>query len=501
MIVIGSGPAGVSCAAALLARGCRVTMLDAGVELEAEKKSVLESIKRKWDAAQTSCLRHRIDQNNPVKLSYGSYYPYAEVNRHFKIKSDTNVQCMTSFAKGGLSNVWGGFIERYSAADLSDWPISEIEFAPYYDKVLPMLYGTKEYQSSRQAMVLLENLKKNKNYLDAVGFRFAVAKLAVKFKSKNEQPCTYCGLCQHGCPFDLIYSARHTLDDLLKNSHFVYLKDVIVNSISEFKSHITVVAHDRITREPLIFEGSQVFSACGPIISSKLVLESRGDYNQPVKFLDSTHFMIPCLMLKRVKHVEQESLHTLAQLFLKLYNPQISTKEINLQIYTYMDHYTDKIKEMVGPAYPLLKFFLGPLLDRIIIIQGHLHSNDSHSINMSIEKKTNEIHLEAVLNPHTEATIKLLKKSLSKHYMELGMFPIKGMMKVSKIGKSFHYGGVMPMRINPGVQETDLFGRPYGLKRWHIVDSTIFPSIPAGSITYTVMANAYRIAMETPLFV
>ena len=41
---------------------------------------------------------------------------------------------------------------------------------------------------------------------------------------------------------------------------------------------------------------------------------------------------------------------------------------------------------------------------------------------------------------------------------------------------------------------TDIFGRPYKFNNVHIVDSSIFPSIPAGPITLTVMANSLKIA-------
>ena len=52
------------------------------------------------------------------------------------------------------------------------------------------------------------------------------------------------------------------------------------------------------------------------------------------------------------------------------------------------------------------------------------------------------------------------------------------------------------MRRSPRVGETDLLGRPKGLKRVHVVDATVLPSVPASTITYTVMANAARIATE-----
>jgi len=49
------------------------------------------------------------------------------------------------------------------------------------------------------------------------------------------------------------------------------------------------------------------------------------------------------------------------------------------------------------------------------------------------------------------------------------------------------------MSANPSGLETDLLGRPQGLKRTHIVDSSVLPSIAATTITFTVMANAHRI--------
>lgn len=49
------------------------------------------------------------------------------------------------------------------------------------------------------------------------------------------------------------------------------------------------------------------------------------------------------------------------------------------------------------------------------------------------------------------------------------------------------------MSAQPGIEETDILGRPQGLRRVHAIDSTVLPSVPATTITYTVMANAYRI--------
>jgi choline dehydrogenase-like flavoprotein len=68
------------------------------------------------------------------------------------------------------------------------------------------------------------------------------------------------------------------------------------------------------------------------------------------------------------------------------------------------------------------------------------------------------------------------------------------LLRVAPAGRGFHSGGSFPMRERPGAFESDVVGRPHGLSRVHAVDATVFPSVPSTTITYTVMANAHRIA-------
>ena len=59
--VLGSGPAAVACVQALLARGKRVTVLDAGGTLEPARQEVLDRVagqsRSAWDAADLAMLR------------------------------------------------------------------------------------------------------------------------------------------------------------------------------------------------------------------------------------------------------------------------------------------------------------------------------------------------------------------------------------------------------------------------------------------------------------
>ena len=50
------------------------------------------------------------------------------------------------------------------------------------------------------------------------------------------------------------------------------------------------------------------------------------------------------------------------------------------------------------------------------------------------------------------------------------------------------------MRAQPRELETDTMGRFPGIDRVHLVDSSVLPSIPGTSITFSTMANSHRIA-------
>jgi len=509
IFVIGSGPAGVACAAALLERNCAVTMLDVGIMLEEEKQALLNNNQvDKNSTVSESLKQQQLDSKNPLKLVYNSDFPYAEVTNYFTLKMGKGISCFPSFAKGGLSNAWGAFVEFYQTNQFDGWPISVAALTPSYKKIADLLNPAEVYfagntQSnfyylSKQAKKIFNCWQVHQEALSTAGFSFKHATLAVNISNGSFESCRYCGLCQHGCPISLIYSSALTLNALQKNARFRYIENIIVEQFSESLEHIVIHAVHRLTKEKLSFTGTQVFSACGAIISTALFLKSAQLFNQKITFKDSSHFILPCFMRSQVKNVTAEKLHTLCQLVLKLNNPVIAPNPMHFQLYTYMDYYQKQLKNMLKWSYrlfaPLINFFLG----RLVVIQGFVDAKDGHQFTMEMQEN-GVIKLMPKYNPNVDLIMRRLIKVMKKHSSELGWYPVSWMLKVSNIGKSFHYGGSMPMRLQPDEMETDIFGKPPQFRRLHIVDAAIFPNIAAGSITPTIMANAFRIGKECDL--
>jgi choline dehydrogenase-like flavoprotein len=85
----------------------------------------------------------------------------------------------------------------------------------------------------------------------------------------------------------------------------------------------------------------------------------------------------------------------------------------------------------------------------------------------------------------------------------LDLYPVIPSLRLAAGGKSYHFGGSFPHRMDPaehgpGASTTsDRLGRVGAWKRIHIVDAAVFPNIAATTFTLTIMANAHRIASES----
>jgi choline dehydrogenase-like flavoprotein len=518
--VIGSGPTGVSCAYALVKKGLNVTMLDAGFELEPWRRHFLEALKKRtpeqWDEASVSTIKSKMPINVrgiPRKLVYGSDFPYLDTVKWLAMEAD-GAKITPSLAKGGLSNVWGAAVLPYTESDIADWPISLAELVPHYESVLSFMHlsavkddlasilplycnNHRPLRLSRQAKALLEDLEQHKDILRAEGFVFGHSRLAVRsYPSSHDPGCVYCGLCLYGCPYELIYNSAHTLTELLLHDNFHYIKDIIVQKVTDQPEGVIVSAVSRESGEKLSFHGSRIYLACGAVSTTKILLESLGAYDRPVKMRDSQWFLIPLLRYRKVSGVANEDLHTLSQVFIELTDSTLSNNTIHLQVYTYNDMYAAALKNALGKMCSILNLPIQELLSRLIVIQGYLHSNSSSVMSVRLTSPGGKDKLVVRAEPRDDMR-KILKRivaKLSKNRKNLSAVPVPWLLQIGEPGSGNHIGGTFPMKSNPSNFESDYLGRPYGFQKVHVVDATIFPSIPATSITLTAMANAHRIA-------
>lgn len=547
--IIGSGPAGVACAQALLEGGARVLMLDAGVSLEPDRADLINQIRQvtpsKWTPDQIARLKEGTSvsaKGIPLKLAFGSDFPYRGCDEEFHPHYE-GVGLRPSLAQGGLSNVWGAVMMPYTQRDITDWPVSVSHLAEHYAAVLKFAGISSRsddleklfplYQShpsaldlSRQAKQLLTRMDRNRNLLADAGVSFGQARVAIQTRQPDRAGCCYCGLCMYGCPYGYIYNSESTLRQLQRNTNFNYKPGVVVTLITESTDSVTIKGHllplnpsrlltpslppihnggegdksPEFVRDgaPFEMEAARVYLAAGVIPTTQILLRSQSLYEQPVRMLDSQYFLLPLALTKSVSGVRSEALHTLCQLFIEIFDAEISPYTVHLQIYSYNDLISQAVRQKLGPLARPLDLLARNLEGRLLVIQGYLHSKHSAQIEVALRKGPPEgLCLKACLNPETKPAIQRIIRKLSRLGRQLGAFPLPPMLQIGEPGRGFHSGGTFPMRKQPQRFASDLLGRPQGWSRVHAVDATVLPTIPATSITFSVMANAHRIGWES----
>jgi ferredoxin len=517
--VIGSGPAGVACAKALLARGASVLMLDAGIELEPGRAKIVSQLAAAkpaaWNPNQVAGLKAGMAADAtgvPLKLLFGSDFPYRETEEKIPWRG-RGTSFRPSLALGGLSNVWGAAMLPCRDSDISDWPVKNSELAQHYraaaeitglaaqrddlDEIFPLHCETPgDLQPSRQANLLLGNLKKHRGELRERGWHFGRARVAVRAADNSKGiGCIRCGFCLYGCPYGCIYNSADTVRELRAEKNFTYQRDVIVARLRENPEKVFIEGFHRETRAPLTFEADRVYLAAGVIPTAQIILRSQNAYDQPLTLRDSQYFLFPLVLARRTRDVQAEALYTLSQLFIELNNPKISRRSVHLQIYTYSDIIGQAVRKSLGP----LKMFARQLEERMVVVQGYLHSDESPTIAMTLKRDGEKdfLQLDAQPNPETRGIVKKVLREMLSQTRRLGGIVVPPMLQLAEPGRGYHCGGSIPMREKPQKFESDTLGRPHGWSRTHAVDASVLPGVPATTITFSVMANAHRIGWET----
>jgi len=515
--VVGSGPAAISAAMALVKRGLRVTILDGGKTLEAERQTIMDRLgaqtPEEWSAADMDRLRgdDQTSRHGSIhsKLTYGSEYPYEDVAE--PLTADRHqTPFHYSMARGGLSNVWGASILPSHQRDMDGWPITAADLDAHYKAVLEFMPSTgvrdeleelllthvgteRPMMPSRQIAELLTDLRKRRPALQKAGIHFGQSRVAAKAKG-----CVYCGLCLYGCPYSLIYSSAQTLKEMVAAGQVDYRPGHVVERLESTSDGVIVHAKDA-AGNAVRLEARRVFVGAGVIPSAWLALNSLGLYDEPVTMLDSQYFIFPFFRFFRTPNVDREPLYSLVQAFMEIDDPGVSRHLVHVEVFSYSD-FLKRALMATGLRFILFnRWMQAQMFDRLLVLQCFLHSDESSRLTLRLKRDAEgrpKLDVQGVtVRSAYWSSIKAGMK-LFANGLKLGGVPVVPAMQFAEPGRSYHSGGTFPMRRSPGKLETDLLGQLPGLPGVHFVDASVFPSIPATTITLTVMANAHRIATE-----
>ncbi len=516
-IVVGSGPAGVSCAMGLLENNCNVIMLDIGLELSAETQNAVENLRntpsKEWTAKNLEVIKEKINvdtQSVPQKRHFGEAYAiggsFAKLTLRLK-----NFFPSYSMARGGLSQIWGS----------ACLPANKIESQKMFGEDMTLYYKKIEKAISIAGEPDdLDNFYKNifsmsiksflsevfhyfnskyedkKLFLNRQGVYWGAPRLAIDTRD-SERGCKSCGLCMYGCPYGSIFSSSQLLNQLIKNKKFDYQKNAEVISYSENNGQVQVEYIDRVSNEVKILKGDKLFLAAGALPTTAIVLKSEKLPVNHLSILENQIFLAPLFLFKKINYSSPKI--TLSCGFIGVKNKVTDNQLIHLQVYPASDYIEKALRTILPKKLVSASWFKSLFLDRLAIVQIFYPSSLSSSGIAELTK--DKAHPVVEITGHSKnpeysefSSIRFFL-FLSKIFFKLGavFFPV---VKRGQPGNSFHIGGTLPMKNQPKAYETDLNGKLFGRDCVWVVDASILPYLPASTITFSIMANAYRIGFS-----
>lgn len=489
--VIGTGAAGFGVLTALLEKkiNYEINLFDVGEKLI--KAPLLnnhsdESAQSFYDKIYKKIRSLYPFKFPPPKTHFGKQIPRQIVNKCLSIfKSD-------SF--GGLTNYWGATMLPFSDKELKNWPVSKEELYPYYEKIAEIAglsarpdeldqYFNWNFATrpSIKPIYMLDRLDKviNRHY-DHAHYQFVsgLNRCAVETRDNFPNACVYCGECLAGCFRDSIYSTRMTIEKYLKDPHIKYINGKVVKIIK--KNNLSGIQ----TEDGHIRHGySKVFLCAGCPHTTEIVMRSL-NFKGNLSMADNAVYVFPIFYLGRQKSKSKDkSYMSLCNLIVGCIPKNAHESMAQLQIYPNFDY----LWRYNTPSFvwPIFRSLLNYSRSRIFLARLYDHSDYSQSYSLKL------INDELIMEQEKKARGARIKKILAAVRKTINHegFYIPPVLLIRQRVNS-HYTSTIPYNGN----KIKISSLGEVMKDVYICDSSVFPDSPAVNPSFTIMANAYRVA-------
>lgn len=511
VVIVGSGPAGVSAAFPLVEAGLNVLMVDggrsAGVALPDRQFLDLrraEAGQWNWMVGRDFHALRQADAVSPklrAPTHAAVFEGFAAANA---IKAD-NFVAVGSLAPGGLSNAWGCGVACLTDDELAAFPVAPDEMRASYGAVarrigvsgggdddLSDFFGLDAGSMPPVPMDklqggLLARYAGCSAALRQKGFRLGRARLAVLTEPMaGRQACDRSGNCLWGCHRRALYSATEDLRLLHGRPGFHYRPGFVVGRVAQDGESITVQGLDE--NGHAMVRARRVLLAAGTLASTRLALQAIGHRAPvPMQSCPTAAFM---LWLPRHLGRRREAAFGYGQLAFAL------DFSDGTQGYGALFDTTGIPVTEFARHVPLGKRtgvdLLEPLLASCVV--GNLFlPGDMTEATVGLDPE-GALTVRGSYRDAVDGVMRDARRRLSASFRRLGAMLLPASFTVGRPGGDIHYAASMPMRACPVRGQTDRYGEVAGASGIHVVDGASLSYLPAKPHTLTIMANADRIA-------
>ena len=510
IIVVGSGPAGVSVAAPLVAAGLRVLLVDGGRAASRPPISQPYLAARAADPAQWRwmlgkdyyALRRR-DALSPKMRVPAHAQAFADFSQVNHIRATDSFVAIGSLAQGGLSNAWGCGVARLSHDELSAFPVDVGEMDDSYahvsrriglsgaaDDDLADYFGVDAWadppiEADALQAQLLERYGRLKT--GATGsVRLGRSRVAVLSRAREARgACDLSGNCLWGCQQGALYCAEQDLRTLMRHPNFTYRPGFVVEHVGWVGSARCVNGRDE--DGPRTITAHKVALAAGTLATTRLALLADG-ISDPVG-LQSCPVSAFMLWIPRNLGLAKKQGFGLGQLSyvvdcapgVRGFGSLFSTNGIPVAEFA-------RFTPLPLPyGIDALRALLSSCVAGNLALPGNLTQA------MVRLDKDNALEVDGRYDESVPALIRSAASQLASAMRKLGAWIMPGSFRPGTPGADIHYAATLPMRASPGIGQTNGLGELTRQRDLHIVDGACLPILTEKSHTLTIMANADRI--------
>ncbi len=533
VLVVGSGASGVHFALTLLQKGYPVTMLDVGHEAAQvpNPSDGFDGLKR----TLSDPVQYYLGQSYEAVVFPGSrreYYtkPYAfppNKNYVFTLPNSfdfeaTGFEPLFSFAQGGLAEAWTGGVYPLNDLELKDFPFryGDIEqaygevaerigitgakddlerFFPYHDNLMEPLHLDPNSQ------LLMVDYEKRKDYLQRK-YRAYLGRSRVATLSRDKggrKACAYRGRCLWGCPGESLYTPSITLRECRGYSNFTYVPNMFVShfKFNGSKRIASVIAENMVDKTTHEFAADKFVLAAGTLSSAKILLDSiwkeTGQIVKLTGLMDNRQILIPFVNLKLIGAKNNSESYQYHQLALGIESER-PEEYIHAQITTLKTALVHPIIYNVPFDLRTSMIMFPNVRSALGMLNLNLYDWRRNENYVTLEAGPKSGRSKLVINyepPGDEKEkIKRLVKTVKQVLWNLGCVVPPGMTHIRPMGSSVHYAGTIPMSSSNKPFTSTRDCQSNDVENLYLVDGSTFPFLPAKNLTFTLMANAVRIA-------
>lgn len=528
ILVVGSGASGVHFALTALHKGHDVVMIDVGHQKppHVREDDGLNVLKRELDDPAAYFLGPKFEA-----LTFGDaasdFYSFPPSKRHV-FSSPPHVRIKTrgfepllSFARGGLGEVWTSGVYPFNDDELDDFPFAYDAIGPYYEEVARRIGVTGEPDDLARFMPVHENLSQplrlddhSRLLLDVYAQRRE--KLASKLQCYlgrsrvavlsadhgRRRQCSYLGRCIWGCPQGAFYTPSLTLEECLAHPGFTYVPGMYVSHVmcNGGGEAVGVVANPVAGGEREEFRADRVALAAGTMCTAKIFLETvRRESGADAALhglMDNRQVLMPFLNLRMIGKAYDPDSYQFHLLAMGLVGER-PRDYIHGQITCLTTALVHPIIQKIPFDLRTAVFMFRHARSGLGILNVNFCDTRRQGNVISLENGGDgERTLVVHYTPDTEEPrrIKAALRRVRKALGRLGCLVPPGTARVREKGASVHYAGTLPMSTERRPLTTSPFCESHDIANLYIVDGSTFPFLPAKNITFTLMANATRVA-------